>query len=32
MRRMIEVASMEEVELLLALFGSHAPPPRKNPR
>jgi hypothetical protein len=31
MRRMIEVGSKEEVELL-ALFGSHAPPPRKNPR
>jgi hypothetical protein len=29
---MIEVGSKEEVELLLALFGSHAPPSRKNRR
>jgi hypothetical protein len=32
MRRMIQVGSKEEVELLLALFGSHAQPPRKKPR
>jgi hypothetical protein len=28
MRRMIEVGSKEEIELLLALFGSHGRPPR----
>jgi len=32
MRRMIQVGSKEEVELLLALFGSHAQPPQKKPR
>jgi hypothetical protein len=29
---MIQVGSKEEVELLLALFGSHARPPQKKPR
>jgi hypothetical protein len=32
MRRMIQVGSKEEVELLLALFGSHWQTPRKKPR
>jgi hypothetical protein len=32
MRRMIQVGSKEEVELLLALFGSHARPPKKKSR
>jgi hypothetical protein len=32
MRRMIQVGSKEEVELLLALFGSHVQPPKKKPR
>jgi hypothetical protein len=32
MRRMIQVGSKEEIELLLALFGSHAQPPKKKPR
>ena len=32
MRRMIQVGSKEEVELLLALFGSHAQPPKKKSR
>jgi hypothetical protein len=32
MRRMIQVGSKEEVELLLALFGSQVQPPKKKPR
>jgi hypothetical protein len=32
MRRIIQVGSKEEVELLLALFGSRAQPPKKKPR
>jgi hypothetical protein len=32
MRRMIQVGSKEEVELLLALFGSHVQPPKKKQR
>jgi hypothetical protein len=32
MRRMTQVGSKEEVELLLALFGSHAQPSKKKPR
>jgi hypothetical protein len=32
MRKMIEVASKEEVELLLALFGSRSGPSKKKPR
>ncbi len=32
MRRMIQIGSKEEVELLLALFGSHAQPSRREPR
>jgi len=27
---MIQVGSKEEIELLLALFGSHAQPPKKS--
>ena len=30
MRRMIQIGSKEEVELLLALFGSLSPPPKKS--
>jgi len=29
MRKMIQIGSKEEVELLLALFGSHSEPPKK---
>ena len=32
MRRMIEIGSKEEVELLLALFGSRPQPPKKKVR
>jgi hypothetical protein len=32
MRKMIEVGSKEEVELLLALFGSRPDPSKKVPR
>jgi hypothetical protein len=32
MRKMIEVGSKEEVELLLALFGSRSEPAKKKPR
>jgi len=32
MRKMIQVGSKEEVELLLAFFGSHSPPPKKKSR
>jgi hypothetical protein len=32
MRKMIQVGSKEEVELLLALFGSHARSPKKQSR
>jgi hypothetical protein len=32
MRKMIQVGSKEEVELLLALFGSRARPPKKKSR
>jgi hypothetical protein len=32
MRKMIQVGSKEEVELLLALFGSHARPSKKQSR
>jgi hypothetical protein len=32
MRKMIQVGSKEEIELLLALFGSHWQPPKKRAR
>lgn len=32
MRKIIQVGSKEEIELLLALFGSHAQPPKKKSR
>jgi hypothetical protein len=32
MRKMIQVGSKEEVELLLVLFGSHSRPPKKKSR
>ena len=32
MRKMIEIGSKEEVELLLALFGSRSEPAKKKPR
>jgi hypothetical protein len=32
MRRMIQIGSKEEVELLLALFGSRPEPSKKKPR
>jgi hypothetical protein len=32
MRRMIQIGSKEEVELLLALFGSRQEPPKKKRR
>jgi hypothetical protein len=32
MRRKIQVGSKEEVELMLALFGSHVQPPKKKSR
>lgn len=32
MRRMIQIGSKEEVELLLALFGSRPEPPKKKSR
>jgi hypothetical protein len=32
MRRMIQIGSKEEVELLLALFGSRPQPPKKKSR
>lgn len=32
MRKMIQIGSKEEIELLLALFGSHTQPPRQKSR
>ena len=32
MRKMIQVGSKEEIELLLALFGSRPQPPKKKAR
>ncbi len=32
MRKMIQFGSKEEIELLLALFGSHAQPAKKKSR
>jgi hypothetical protein len=32
MRRMIQVGSKEEIELLLALFGSQSQPPKRRSR
>ena len=32
MRRMIQVGSKEEIELLLALFGSQPQPPKRKSR